>query len=60
MGKVMKIYIKYFASIRDLIGKDSENLDVDINSSARELSQLLTHEIESPENVLVGVNHKYV
>ena len=60
MGKVMKIYIKYFASIRDLIGKDSENLDVDINLSARELWQLLTHETKSPENVLVAVNHKYV
>ena len=29
MGKVMKLYIKYFASVRDMMGKDSEVIDID-------------------------------
>jgi molybdopterin synthase sulfur carrier subunit len=56
----MKIYVKYFASVRDIMCKDSEILDIKTDITAHELWTDLTNGIEIPSKVLVAVNHIYV
>ena len=56
----MKIYVKYFASVRDIMGKDSEDLKIETSLSANELWKSLTVGKKTPIRVLVAVNHKYV
>ena len=60
MGSAMKIHIKYFASIRDLIGKDAEDLDVNENTSADDLWKLIIKEKNFSTKVFMAVNHEYV
>ena len=56
----MKIYVKYFASARDMMGKDSEDLEIESSTSANELWKSLTVDKKTPVRVLVAVNHEYV
>ena len=56
----MKIYVKYFASVRDIMGKDSEDLKIETSLSANELWKSLTADKKTPARVLVAVNHEYV
>ena len=56
----MKIYVKYFASVRDIMGKDSEDLKIETSLSANELWKSLTADKKPPPRVLVAVNHEYV
>ena len=56
----MKIYVKYFASVRDIMGKDSEDLKIETSLSANELWKSLTVDKKTPVRVLVAVNHEYV
>ncbi|MBT5406814.1 MAG: MoaD/ThiS family protein, partial [Gammaproteobacteria bacterium] len=56
----MKIYVKYFASVRDMMGKDSEDLEIESSTSANELWKSLTVDKKTPVRVLVAVNHEYV
>ena len=56
----MKIYVKYFASVRDMMGKDSENLEIETSTSANDLWKSLTVDKKTLARVLVAVNHEYV
>ena len=56
----MKIYVKYFASVRDIMGKDSEDLKIETSLSANELWKSLSANKKTPVRVLVSVNHEYV
>ena len=56
----MKIYVKYFASVRDIMGKGSEDLKIETSLSANELWKSLTADKKTPTRVLVAVNHEYV
>ncbi len=56
----MKIYIKYFASIRDVMGKHSEDLDVENNLTVDRLWVKLTLNLQINMKVMFAVNHKYV
>ena len=60
MHKLMKIHVKYFASVRDLMKIDSEDLSIENSLSVHELWKELTAKINAPENILIAVNHKYV
>jgi len=60
MGKVMKLYIKYFASVRDMMGKDSEVIDIDTNLTVFGLWETLTLNLKSDMKVMFAVNHEYV
>lgn len=60
MHKLMKIHVKYFASVRDLMGTESKDLDIDKSLSVYELWKELTVKMNVPEDVLIAVNHKYV
>ncbi|MDB4090241.1 molybdopterin converting factor subunit 1 [Gammaproteobacteria bacterium] len=56
----MKIYVKYFASVRDIMGKGSEDLKVEASLSANELWESLTVDKKTPVRILIAVNHEYV
>ena len=56
----MKIHVKYFASVRDLMKTDAEDLNIETSLSVYELWKQLTVKINAPENILIAVNHKYV
>ena len=60
MGKVMKLYIKYFASVRDMMGKDSEVVDIDTNLTVFGLWEILSIDLKSDMKVMFAVNHEYV
>ena len=60
MSKVMKIYIKYFASVRDVMGKHSEDLDVENNLTVDRLWVKLTLNLQINMKVMFAVNHEYV
>ena len=56
----MKIYVKYFASVRDMMGKGSENLESETSLSVNELWKSLTVDKKTPVRILIAVNHEYV
>ena len=58
--QIMKIYVKYFASVRDIMGKGSEDLKVEASLSANELWESLTVDKKTPVRILIAVNHEYV
>ena len=60
MHKLMKIHVKYFASVRDLMETESKDLDIDKSLSVYELWKELTVKMNVPEDVLIAVNHNYV
>ena len=57
----MKIKILYFARIRDITGKDSENIDVNSNSMEIIKGAVFNKypEIKNERNLLIAVNDDY-
>ena len=57
----MKINVKYFASLRELMGEANIEIEVDENTSVNDLWQMVTRNknIEL-ENVMMAVNMEYV
>ena len=56
----MNIYVKYFASIRDSMGVDSEDISIDKSLTVFELWEKLSVEKRVSEDILIAVNHEYV
>ena len=56
----MKIHVKYFASVRDLMEIESEDLNLETSLSVYELWKELTVKVKGPKDILIAVNHKYV
>jgi molybdopterin synthase sulfur carrier subunit len=56
----MKIHVKYFASVRDLMEIESEDLNLETSLSVYELWKELTVKVKGPKDILVAVNHEYV
>ncbi|MDH5379185.1 MAG: MoaD/ThiS family protein, partial [Gammaproteobacteria bacterium] len=54
----MKISVKYFASMRDRVGKDEESLELSDGATIAELWGKVSEE-ELPENTLVAINMEY-
>lgn len=54
----MKISVKYFASMRDTMGKANESVDITDNSNVAELWKSVTSSA-MPENTLIAVNMEY-
>ena len=48
----MKIHVKYFASVRDMMGKDSEVIDIDTNLTVFGLWETLTLNLKSDMKVM--------
>ena len=60
MHNLMKIHVKYFASVRDLMEIESEDLNLETSLSVYELWKELTLKVKVPKDILVAVNHEYV
>ena len=56
----MKLHVRYFANIRDLIGKDSERVNVGVGATAEGVWNRITDGSGIPKNILIAVNHEYV
>jgi len=56
----MKITVKYFASIRDLIGKESEKIEIELGLTVEGVWNLIANGNKMPNNLLAAVNHEYV
>ena len=55
----MTIQIKYFASLRETIGRSHDTLYVTDSITVEELWNQATSNLQRPENVLVAVNQEY-
>lgn len=55
----MTITVKYFASLREQIGIDQEEIKADGVSTVKDLLTLSTSASHLPENTLVAVNRQY-
>ena len=51
----MKIHVKYFASVRDLMKTDAEDLNIAASLSVYELWKQLTVKINAPENISAAI-----
>ena len=60
MHNLMKIHVKYFASVRDLMEIESEDLNLETSLSVYELWKELTLKVKVPRDILIAVNHEYV
>ncbi len=56
----MKIHVRYFANIRDLLGKDSERVNIGVGATAEGVWNLIANGSKIPKDILVAVNHEYV
>ncbi len=56
----MVIIVKYFASIRDAIGKQSEEVDVKVGATTGDIWSGVSKNIKYTGKVMVAVNHEYV
>lgn len=56
----MKITILYFASLREVIGKASDELTVNSPLTAGEAWGLSTNNALRPSNTLIAINQSYV
>ena len=54
----MKVKVKYFASMRDRMGKGDEELELQEGATIADLWQTVSQEA-LPENTLVAVNMEY-
>jgi len=55
----MTVHIKYFASLRETIGRSSDELAVDGTVSVEHIWQQATEHMPQPEQLLVAVNQEY-
>ena len=54
----MKIAVKYFANMRETMGKADESVDISDNASVAELWKQVSNEA-MPNNTLIAVNMEY-
>ena len=57
--KSMVVHIKYFASLRETIGRSSDELTISGSASVEEVWQKVTNNMQRPEQLLVAVNQEY-
>jgi molybdopterin synthase sulfur carrier subunit len=56
----MSIYVRYFASLREQMGRDSDKINADEVSNVGEVWHQVSGGMEMPENTLCAVNKEYV
>ena len=56
----MSIKVRYFASLKDVVGRDQDCLQLAAPMSARQAWLLLNPELVLPSNVLAAVNMDFV
>ncbi len=55
----MSVNVKYFASLRETIGRPNDEIAITNNITVEELWQLATNDMPRPERLLVAVNQEY-
>lgn len=55
----MTVHIKYFASLRETIGRDSDELSVNGPMTVEQVWLQSTNNMSPPEQLLVAVNQEY-
>ena len=55
----MTITVKFFASLREAIGRDNVNLDASTVKTAKDAWRLATDEHDMPANMLTAINMEY-
>ena len=53
------ITVKYFASLRESLGRDQDSLDADSVATVREVWAKVTQDAELPSHLLIAVNMAY-
>ncbi len=56
----MSIKVRYFASLKDYVGRGEDELSTSASMSARDAWQRLNPNLTMPDNVLVAVNMDYM
>lgn len=55
----MSISVRYFASLRENLKKDSDTLDAGQASSVAEVWQCVNKDVALPQDLLCAVNHRH-
>lgn len=55
----MAIRVKYFASLREIMGRGEDELPITEATTVEEVWQRATDDMERPERLLVAVNQEY-
>ena len=55
----MTVHVKYFASLRETIGRDSDDVSIEGMVTVEKIWQQATDDMERPEQILVAVNQEY-
>ncbi|MCQ8106223.1 MoaD/ThiS family protein [Methylomonas sp. SURF-2] len=56
----MSIKVRYFASLKELVGRSDDELQADQALTVRAIWRQLNPELALPENVLAALNMEYV
>jgi molybdopterin synthase sulfur carrier subunit len=56
----MSIHVKFFASLRETVGRDEQHLDAAGLRTVRDVWRRACRELALPENALMAVNMDYV
>ena len=55
----MTIRVKYFASLREVMGRGTDELPITETTTVEKIWQRATNNMERPERLLVAVNQEY-
>ena len=55
----MTVHVKYFASLREVIGRSSDQVPITGVTSVEKVWKQATDNMERPERLLVAVNQEY-
>ena len=55
----MPVHVKYFASLRETIGRSSDEISITGQVTVEEIWQQTTSGMQRPERVLVAINQEY-
>lgn len=55
----MSVRVKYFASLRETIGRSDDELSITSTTTVAEVWKQATHNMQQPDRLLVAVNQEY-
>ena len=55
----MSVQVKYFASLRDMIGRSDDTVSIKETTTVDNIWQNATHNMERPPHLLVAINQEY-
>ena len=55
----MSVHVKYFASLRDKIGRSNDLVSIKETTTVENIWQAATQHMERPPQLMVAINHEY-